>query len=548
MAYFKGTMFFAQGQSGWTEQFYLVSETANAALDSLRQLAEPRAGLLGAGAELVRFEVSRVGSWRRTLSSAVQTRPFPYPAGRAGDGVLFQFQVGGTGDSPAYRRTWLMRGCPAGFTLIGDSSKKGVNPTVAKLVQSWLKVLASGRYFLQVADKTTAWHPIADILPGAFASNDVLGRPLQPGSPPAGSTVLHLRLGDGAFIPPIDPETASNSKVFVRNVRWSPASEGIRARINGEHVVASTLPGVVTFRSDIPLTGSYAGSGFLTLRHEIYQPIERAIPLGQGQRKCGRAPVAQTLFERDVIPPLPPEPVLPPPPPANPPPWGPFPNPTVINDALDLVNYLYQGYDKQADGKTYPVLIAPVQEKPNTWLVTCSGTELGVDAATGIPQDIAAALLLPSSYTAGLADAIVSGTQPGATLIVAGHSLGGMVLENAIWYGIPSDRTVSHCLTYGSPLTIGQSSGVAYRMFALPLDFVVDLSPMGALMRLLGHPEQTYLDPGDISINPITRHTSYTVCQDLRNWSPLGEPMVDPERQKITLGAVQRFSLPRLTI
>lgn len=548
MPIFRGKMYFSQGKNGWTDEFFVSGDSMQDAFADLRLLAEGRAGLVAAGAELVHFVIGHLNGWRRTLSSGVRTLPIPLPAGEPFDGLLLQLQAGGDGAKPAYRRTWMMRGLPAGYRVSGADPNSGNNAKVNLLLASWLRLLGNGRYFLQVADKETGWHRINGMVPATLQNMSIDGRPMDTsGQDPAG-TGFHISLADQVTIPAIDPETGQPSRVFLRDVRWSNPAAGRAAQLTGEKPVLASAPGLLTIRAALPKIGTFAGSGWLTLRRMVYEPIARGVAIGQSQRKCGKAILAQRVDARDLLATV----TIP----TNPqtgttpiqPSQGDFSETTVIANAQDLIREVYKGYDPVADGKVNPVRIAPVKGRDNTYLVLCSGTDLSTDSATGIPQDLAAAFALPSSFTAGLAEAIVDATQPGATLIVAGHSLGGMVLQNAIWWGIPSDRNVSNCITYGSPLTLLQPPTTTYRMFVLPGDKVPYLSLLSLLFPPIADAHFTILDPGDIPSGVVNRHTKYQDCVDLQKWSPIGTPLTNPDLQTMTVGKWKTYPLPRLTI
>lgn len=115
-----------------------------------------------------------------------------------------------------------------------------------------------------------------------------------------------------------------------------------------------------------------------------------------------------------------------------------------LNSVDDLARLVYDGYtfyDSRfagPDDTVGPISIVPVTVRSSNdpaapgermWLVTLSGTELVEDQATGIQEAIIAGLAGDTAYQDAVVEAISSTVPNGEPIILAGHSLGGLVAQ-----------------------------------------------------------------------------------------------------------------------
>jgi hypothetical protein len=221
---------------------------------------------------------------------------------------------------------------------------------------------------------------------------------------------------------------------------------------------------------------------------------------------------------------------------------------TTVRNAEQLAQMVFQGYNPHGLQAHTPILIAQVKNLSNTYLVTLSGTELTqFSQATGIPEDLAAAFDLPDDYSQDVMDAIKATVPAGATLILAGHSLGGMEAQNMVPALQAQGYRVSNVITFGSPVTAPEVAGVTYTRFMTNGDLVPDLSPEGAIYALEGHPEQIHIKDGiktpDFPGVSFKNHSAYPHAAQLALYDALGGIGIG-SGTVLKLGPVYHFAAP----
>lgn len=124
----------------------------------------------------------------------------------------------------------------------------------------------------------------------------------------------------------------------------------------------------------------------------------------------------------------------------------------------------------------------PTAPGARMWLVTLSGTELVGDQATGVQEVILAGLAGDTAYQDAVVAAISDAVPTGEKIILAGHSLGGLVaqqlaqdslfngrydIRNVVVFGTPAIRdmpregVVRRLATDGDPITyLGVQLGI----------------------------------------------------------------------------------------
>lgn len=544
MPLWKCTLHLVQKPYGWSETFYRRSETGAEALKKTVALAVGRAQLLAQGVNIVRVEVHPLGTWRTNLVAGIKPTPLPGPASPATSGLIIRFAGRLPGLDVFYRRTWLLRGLPERFFRGPGRAGSQYDPALVAKAIGWLDSLNRDGWLLQVAAKDNPWHPVGDILLSALGDVDIVGNPLGQLAPAPVDTVLNVLLPAGIRIPEHDPETGKRATVFIRNVQWSDPRAARRAKVNGLHTVLGSAPGLVQLGGKWPGRGEYGASGWLQLRQTGWAEIVSSSIGGTGGRKTGKPRYPNALPVGADNPG--PDEQAPSGPGEAPEPgdWNPGPVADTLSDLSDTQAYVWDNYQTDGAGNYLAISIAPIVNKPHTWIVALSGTWLTTFPATQILADITAALGQSSGYLFNVVAAVSATVPAGDKLIFAGHSLGGMIAQQAALACGALGRPAERLITFGSPLVAYPPGGAVIHRFAFPGDCVVCLSPAGGLLCLAGSPEQTFLDPGDISLNCADRHTQYPGAPALHQYDHEGTFIQGQGAEPYAMGAKLRFPVP----
>jgi len=125
-----------------------------------------------------------------------------------------------------------------------------------------------------------------------------------------------------------------------------------------------------------------------------------------------------------------------------------------LSHAPDVYTYVLDGYNSSVGpiSITKGVLTANGRNTP-IYLVTLSGTQFKSNQATGIINDLQAAMSIEGAYVTAIRNAILSYVPQNSNLILAGHSLGGMVAQQiAADSTIKNKYVVMNTVCFGSPL------------------------------------------------------------------------------------------------
>ena len=96
--------------------------------------------------------------------------------------------------------------------------------------------------------------------------------------------------------------------------------------------------------------------------------------------------------------------------------------------------------------------------KKDVYVICLSGTDLAFNQSTGVWTDLLAGFEQNNCYIRNVKNAILNTVPKGANLVIAGHSLGGMVAQQAAAdSAIKKNYNVLNTVTYGSPLISGLS-------------------------------------------------------------------------------------------
>lgn len=175
------------------------------------------------------------------------------------------------------------------------------------------------------------------------------------------------------------------------------------------------------------------------------------------------------------------------------------PIPTDTISLYQMVSRRYPQGSQTADEQQGPVGITQIGE--NRYLVTLVGIEWdswsGANALDNAALD---QLGINSEYYAVVRETLEEQLPPGAEVVLAGHSHGGIVAQNLarsadfnanaerslterLFGRNGGDYNVTHVITYGSPVSGAPAPGTQYRMFANEGDPVSALSLMNSGTR-----------------------------------------------------------------
>ncbi len=564
------TLFFTTQHYGWVEQFFRADGTLGLSLQATIQLATARWSILGAGVNLYRVRASEVGSPRASYSWDVSGTPSSTPAMTPLVGAEIRVTAG---PGALYHRSYMLRGLPEG-SLVQTGGVWRWSPAWSGPATSWLSLLVSGGWQLQCWGRAGPTFPILSLAEAAMENADVAGEPLDPAQVDPATTIVVAAVQGTPILPPADPVTGIVPTLRVGRVRWFPPLSKLRAKVNGEYPVVYVGPGLAAWRGALPPAGHYVGGGYVQVRPRLYLPITSAELGGQVAKACGGpkryaeppplpgvwpAPLvfpSQALLRLvpvpggrfgGLLPSLPPGTPIPPPPPAV----------RTLANLQDLATFVWEGYQPPAPQLSLCIGIARVVNLTDTWLVVCSGTDLTQSTqALGITEDLAAAFGEPNQLTIQLQAKVLITVPPGADIVYAGHSLGGMALQPLCALDELFPRNAVRLITFGSPLCVLPKSGMPVVRLAMVDDIVPFCSPAEtattSLQWLAGvfmsrnygagfAPFQTYIDPDGVPPGPITRHTGYPGCTTLQQFGADGVPGSNVTYE---LGPISRFSAP----
>ena len=143
-------------------------------------------------------------------------------------------------------------------------------------------------------------------------------------------------------------------------------------------------------------------------------------------------------------------------------------NNQTFTNAPQLYTYVRDGYNWGVQGPitiTQGTLKAGSSSK-TVYLVTLSGTEIALNQSTEVVTDLLSGFNLESTYYRNVVKTIKNNVPRNANLILAGHSLGGMIAQQvAANSEIKSGYNVLNTVCFGSPLlSAGSREGTVRRL------------------------------------------------------------------------------------
>lgn len=143
-------------------------------------------------------------------------------------------------------------------------------------------------------------------------------------------------------------------------------------------------------------------------------------------------------------------------------------NNVTFTNAPQVYTYVRDGYNMGAQG---PITITKGTLKNGSssktiWLVTLSGTEIALNQSTEVITDLLSGFNLESAYYRNVVNTIVANVPKNANLIIAGHSLGGMIAQQVAANSTIKNRyNVLNTVCFGSPLlSAGSREGTVRRL------------------------------------------------------------------------------------
>lgn len=137
-------------------------------------------------------------------------------------------------------------------------------------------------------------------------------------------------------------------------------------------------------------------------------------------------------------------------------------------NAAEIYTLVRDGYNGGTKGPisiTKGTLVQGFSSR-TVYFVTLSGTELVLNQSTEILTDLFSGFDLNNAYYANVVRVIQQNVPRGANLILAGHSLGGMVAQQvAANSAIKAQYNVLNTVAFGSPLlSVGSREGTVRRL------------------------------------------------------------------------------------
>ena len=178
-------------------------------------------------------------------------------------------------------------------------------------------------------------------------------------------------------------------------------------------------------------------------------------------------------------------------------------------NAAEIAQLVDDGYNQGTKG---PITITKGTLKTTfssktVYLITLSGTEWVFNQSTEALTDLFSGFNLQNSYYYNVVNIISANVPKGSNLILAGHSLGGMIAQQvAADTTIKRNYIILNTVTFGSPLlSNGSREGTVRRLGDVSdivplLSVQTILSPLRALAGL-------NRENGGYYLQPITAHT-----------------------------------------
>ncbi len=136
--------------------------------------------------------------------------------------------------------------------------------------------------------------------------------------------------------------------------------------------------------------------------------------------------------------------------------------------APDLYEHVWTGYENGDEG---PISVTKAtlekgSSKKAVYVVALSGTEIVKGQSTGYLTDLLSGFNLENDYSKNVVNVITTNIPKGSNIILAGHSLGGMIAQQVAANKTVKNRyNILNVVTFGSPLlSAGEREGTVIRL------------------------------------------------------------------------------------
>lgn len=154
-----------------------------------------------------------------------------------------------------------------------------------------------------------------------------------------------------------------------------------------------------------------------------------------------------------------------------------------------------------------------------SYLVLLAGTEFKFGQSNNLFTDLLSSPGLLNEYFVAIENALYSAIPSGASLILAGHSLGGMEAQNiAANARVRGIYNILEVITFGSPKTVEDAPGVRYVRFMTAMDPV----PALAVFGFVSPPYYILLRTPPGTLDGISAHLAYPRSPDIGGYDALG--------------------------
>ena len=186
-----------------------------------------------------------------------------------------------------------------------------------------------------------------------------------------------------------------------------------------------------------------------------------------------------------------------------------------FTNAAEVARLVQVGYSyRQPNG---PISITKAELKTKSWwiftktetvyVVCLSGTDLAFNQSTGVWTDLLAGFEQNNCYIRNVRKAILSAVPAGSNLVFAGHSLGGMVAQQAAADStIKSRYNVLNTVTFGSPLINGLTREGVVKRLGDTNDVVPYLS-VSTLLNVVWQASGLNRENGGYGLDVVSAHT-----------------------------------------
>ena len=192
-------------------------------------------------------------------------------------------------------------------------------------------------------------------------------------------------------------------------------------------------------------------------------------------------------------------------------------NNKTFTGAHEIYSFVRDGYNQGTQG---PISITKGTLKSGfssktVYFVTLSGTELVLNQSTGVLTDLLSGFNLDNVYYSNVVRIIKANVPKNANLVIAGHSLGGMIAQQvAADATIKSRYNVLNTVCFGSPLlAAGSREGTVRRLGDVsdPVPYLSGSLFNNTLWAILG----LNREDGGYGIRGITAHNQSYYRSDL---------------------------------